>query len=622
MLIGKFTDRHSLVATMLLAIFILGSHSLGWWTWLEFGGYDDWFRLRGPLPARPDIVIIEMDDASTRRIGRPPWPRSTHARLLEKLSPAKVVAFDLTFDAPTTQEEDRAFRQALERHGRVILASFFDFEKEGGEVLQVLRQPTPELLQAARGTGFINFPTEPDNVVRRAAPIDINTFDRPYPSLALAAGLVLQNLTVDAVKLTPEGFVSAGRARIPLDDQWQVLMDFPGPARTFTYIPYHKVLLDEVPVETFRDKIIFIGPTAAVDKDSFNTPFTRGNLVLDSALPTPGVELHATALASYLDNRYYRKAGRPVSFGLIAAVMALSFTLSAGQRPWRGLAYLVFLLLVYFALAGLSWSRLRIWVPVVTPLVAGILTFLVATVLNFIQAERQRRYIRGVFGRYVTPSVVDHLLAHPSLIELGGQRREVTVLFSDIRGFTSYSEGKRPEEVVTRLNEYLAVMTRIIFKHGGTLDKYLGDGLMAVFGVPLPKEDHASRALAASWEMVRALEKLNAAWKAKGEPVFDLGIGINSGEVVAGNIGSPERMEYTVIGEEVNLASRLESLNKEYGTRIILSERALAHMIRGGQTRENFLLLGEAPIRGLARPIGIYTVKAEDKSEEAESNAG
>jgi adenylate cyclase len=223
-----------------------------------------------------------------------------------------------------------------------------------------------------------------------------------------------------------------------------------------------------------------------------------------------------------------------------------------------------------------------------------------------------------MFGRYVSPAVMEELLKNTDLAALGGQRREVTVLFADIRGFTSYSENKPPEEVVARLNFYLDEMTGVVFRNGGTLDKYLGDGLMAVFGAPLVLDQHAAKAVACALEIQRSVSRLNDEWLARGQQPLAIGIGINSGSVLVGNVGSHERMEYTVIGEDVNLASRLESLNKEYGSEIIIS----------GQTREMLVEvetagivlhdLGKVPVRGLAAPVQIYSIAAGDTVKEAE----
>jgi adenylate cyclase len=223
-----------------------------------------------------------------------------------------------------------------------------------------------------------------------------------------------------------------------------------------------------------------------------------------------------------------------------------------------------------------------------------------------------------MFGRYVSPAVMEELLKNPDLAALGGQRRDVTILFADIRGFTSYSENKQPEEVVARLNSYLDEMTGVVFRHGGTLDKFLGDGLMAIFGAPLPLENHAVRAVACALDMQRAVSRLNDEWMSNGQKPLAIGIGINSGSVLVGNVGSQERMDYTVIGEDVNLASRLESLNKEYGTEIIISGRTRKMLVEADTAGIILHDLGNVPVRGLAIQVQIYSVTAGDTIKETE----
>ena len=617
-MIGKLKQNPGALVTVLLILLIVLTYTAGWWQTVESMAYDNWFRLRGPQKPPENIMIVEIDDTSVEEIGRPPWSRTVHAELLEKLSTAKLVAFDLIFDSPTTSEEDEAFAEALKKHGRIILGSRLGFEQENGEVYQVLHSPIPKFMENTMLTGFINFPTEKDNIARSSIPIDINT-GRPYPSFALSVALASRGVSPEDINLTEDFILEAGEMEIPLNNAWQVLINFWGPARSFKYIPYYQVLNGEVSKDFFEDKIVLIGTSSSVDQDYFQTPFTRGNMVLDKSLPTPGVELHASALASYLQHNYYDRTGILISLFCIILAILLSYAFTTGRSPWKGLIFLLILLASYFLSAWLVWKQMHVFIPIVSPIVAAVLTYTISTLVNFIRTEMQKRQIQNMFGRYVSASVVDYLLEHPDLVELGGKRQEVTILFSDIRGFTSYSEGKSPEEVVERLNEYLTEMTGIVFRHGGMLDKYLGDGMMAIFGVPLPQEDHAERALAAGQEMLVRLKELNARWEQQGIITnFNIGVGINSGSVLVGNVGSSERMEYTVIGEEVNLASRLESLNKEHGTNIIFSERTLNYLLSNNEKLSGYSELGEVQVRGLVQPIKVYTPEINAVQEAVE----
>lgn len=586
---------------------MLVTAGFGCWERWELMFYDTWFGLRGRETPDPRIVLVEIDDSSIQEIGPFPWPRTTHATLMEKLAAARVVGWDLLLDAPSEVAEDEALARALSEVGpRVVLASTLTFSQENGEWRQQLQQPLETLAAASHSTGFINTPTDVDNVVRGVIPADLNTFDRPYPSFSLAVTLAYLGLDVDDLTLGPAGLV-AGPLRVPWNAAGRVLVDFAGPGRTFPIYRYADVLAGRVASDVFRDKIVLIGPTSPLFHDEYNNPFTRGNLVLGGALPSPGLELHANAISSLLTGKYFHPAGTLPNLLVLLLAGAGTALATHRLRPWLGLAAALGLA---GGLAGTTywlWLSDGLWLNFFAPLLTIALTFSLVTLNNFIEAERNRRRVQELFGRYVPPEVVNELVQHPEMVPLGGQRQQVTVLFSDIRSFTAFSEGQAPEAVVARLNEYFAAMTEVIFHYGGTLDKFLGDGLMALFGAPIPTADHAHQALAAAREMLARLEELNRLWEKRGERPFRIGIGINSGPVLVGNIGSPRRLEYTAIGEEVNLASRLEGLNKEYNTSVIISERTLACLKQEGFDTAVLEELGTAAVRGMEQPVRVFT---------------
>lgn len=605
-----FLFQRSFLAAAILWAVLAATAAAGLWERWELAAYDAWFGLRGARKPPPEIVIVEIDDASVQELGAFPWPRSTHTQLLAGLAGARVVGWDLLFDAPGTPDGDAAFANALAGAGsRQVLASTFTFSQDGGGTwAQQIRQPIAVLAQVVHSTGFINMPTDADNAVRGIIPADLNFFGRPYPSFSLAVVLAALDLGVDQLKLGPAG-LEAGPLRIPWDGRQPLLINFWGPGRTFTMYRYADVLAGRVAPELLRDRIVLIGSTSPLAKEEYPNPFTRGNLVLGNALPSPGVELHASAVASLLQGNYYFRAGLWANLAVLLLVGAATWLVARRLSPWPGLAATVGLAGgLGVAVYGL-WGVFRLWLDFFGPLLTVGLTYVLVNVDNFFVAELNRRRIQDLFGRYVPLQVIEELLKQPDAVLLEGRRQEITVLFSDIRGFTSYSEGLPPEEVVRRLNDYFAAMCEVIFRHGGTLDKYLGDGIMALFGAPLPATDHAHRALLAALEMLEQLEALNKAWVRCGEQAFQIGIGINSGPAVVGNIGSPRRLEYTAIGEVVNLASRLEGLNKEFGTGIILSERTVACL--GGAPPAGFTLeeLCAVEVRGVTLPVRIFTVR-------------
>ncbi|MCL5056624.1 MAG: adenylate/guanylate cyclase domain-containing protein [Actinobacteria bacterium] len=571
--------------------------------------YDSWFNLRGQSPPGDQIVIIGIDDPSYAKLGQP-VPRIDHAKILDRLSEAKIVAFDMMFENYRQPDEDSAMAEAIASHKRVLMACAFSFGRDReGYVNTTPVLPIKELIRASRGNlGHINMNTDMDNTVRRIMPVvDFNGHLVPGFSLAIALTsqgknpnkLVLEN---GAVK-SPDGF------SLPLDAKEPYrLINFWGPGGTFKTYSYVDVLEGKYGPETFRDSIVLLGPTSAFDHDYFDTPFTRSNMVLKGSLPTNGVEIHANALNTFLTGTFFNRAGWPVNLMVLFLAAVTTFLTTYRRGPWVGLGGFLAVVVILSAGVYLFWLYQRYWIDLAAPLILTVFTYIGITTENFVREQMEKRRTRMIFGRYVSPQVVSQLLDRPEMMGLGGRRENLTLLFSDIRGFTSFSDRRPPEEVVAKLNQYLTEMTSVIFKNGGTLDKYMGDGIMAFFGAPIPCPDHAERAMQTALEMLEALENLNRAWKEQGEVTLGIGVGISTGHVVVGNIGSPERMDYTVIGEDVNLASRLESLNKEFKTQIIISGSTYSQLDHSRSGR-SFRPLGAVPVRGFENPVEIYTVE-------------
>jgi adenylate cyclase len=552
---------------------------------------------------------VAMDESSIHQMGSLPWPRSTHGQLLDKLAEARVVAFDLIFNAPTDPSQDEALAQAIDKHGRVVLASQFYFEQDDtGETLQVFQPPMAGLMSGAAGLGFANMPTDPDKVVRRSTLVDINTFEVPFPSLGLATFIAAAGLSPLDLELQ-HGKLIVSEHFIPLNHLNQAMPGFWGPQGTFKTYSYYDVVNGKFSPAEFKDKIVLVGITASAEKeDIFATPYTTSNLVISGSLPTPGVEIHAAVVQSFLSHVWFKEAHPMLNLAILLLAAFLAAAAVSGRGPWLGLAgALVVILLVVGTAFGLWWYE-RLWVNVAAPGVLVFLTYAGITASDYVQAEIARRRTRAMFARYVSPEVVEELMSSSASVGLGGRRQTLTIMFCDIRGFTAYSENKAPEQVVKRLNEYLTAMTEIIFRQGGTLDKYLGDGLMAFFGAPVYYPDHIQRAIQAAIDIQIAVERLNKSWADQGEPPLYVGVGINSGSVLVGNVGSPERMDYTVIGEDVNLASRVEGLTKTFGELIVISGRAVRMLEDEGIEDKRLRRLGQAEVKGFTDPIEVYTV--------------
>ncbi|MFZ5814690.1 MAG: CHASE2 domain-containing protein [Bacillota bacterium] len=582
----------------------------------ELAAYDAWFSLRGERAPDPRVVIIGIDEPSLRQVGRWPWDRAVFADLLGHLGEAKVVAFDIIWTEPSEKPgDDERLAEAIRAHGRVVLSAYVRTDEVRGQVNQSLQRPLADLRQAARAgsnpdaaEGFVNTPSGEDSVVRAGIPVDTDTTGSPFPSLALAAVMQYEGLRLSHLEVEPFGSLRLGGRRIRRNELGQTYLNFSGGAGTIETISATEVLKGRVDPGRFRDRIVLVGPTSPTLKDEFPAPFAKDSTI---GQQMPGVEIQATAVATYLNGNDIARVPHGITmlitllFGLL--VLAISFRF----QTFRGATAALLLCLVYAGVVYLLWSHLRLWVDLVTPLVAGFLVYVTSTLGNYLRAEAEKRRVRNLFGRYVSQNVVEELLQNPEMLELGGKRFEVTVLFADIRGFTSFSETRDPHEVVTRLNQYFEAMVDVIYRHGGTLDKYMGDGIMAYFGAPLPMQDHAERALRTAWEMRQRIGELHVAWKSQGIEPFKIGVGLSSGEVIAGNVGHPDRVEYSLIGSSVNLAARLESLSREYprseygGILCSASTYALAPEAVEELQPE---YCGEVEVRGMSQKVQIYTV--------------
>jgi adenylate cyclase len=390
------------------------------------------------------------------------------------------------------------------------------------------------------------------------------------------------------------------------------LINFRGPAlsedlKSYTYPTYSffDLLYSEEQIQAnvkpnidpsvFRGKIVFVGVTASSLFDVFETPFANGK--------TPGINIHAAVADDILSNRFMRPESRSVTLAVVL-IMALAVGLIATEVPAWWATAITTIIVGGFALAATQAFARGYWLNLSQPTLGASFALFGGVAYQYFVEGREKRKMKRLFGQYVSKDVYDQLVHNPALARLGGQRRQMTVLFSDIRGFTSVSEKGEPEDIVQTLNEYFTRMVDIVFKHKGTLDKFVGDMVMALFGAPLDDVDHAEHAVDAALEMIDELLKLNERWIAEGRPPLDIGIGINTGPMIAGNIGSEAIMSYTVIGDAVNLGSRLESLNKQYSTRIIISDATRAAL----PDRYIFRPLGDVVVKGKTRPVAIFEV--------------
>ncbi len=629
---------------------------------IDLRGLDYRFLQRGPLPAVADVVIVAVDDASLNRLGRWPWSRVVIARLLDRLSAdgAAVIGFDIvqseatdsgldmdglrarlpdvdarTWEALSTAlqhsaGDDERLAEAVRASGRAVLGYFFDFDAPAGvsppvrvsdyNIVQhsaggrgegqvplapVAQGNLPALTAAARELGYFNFIPDPDGSYRRA-PLALRYGDTVALPLSLAMLRAYRPDSVLAIRFGDSGVESlrVGTQQVPVGQHGELLLNFRGAGGSFPHISAADVLEGRVPAGTFRDKLVLVGVTAAAVADVRVMPF-------DGIFP--GVEIHANVLDNILRDDF---VVRPKSMVLAEAglVVVLTVVLGWTLHRIRGFAGAALTVLVFVGyLVGSQWLFVTHGLPLslVYPLVAIAFTYTAVGVQHYVVEEREKRKIRDAFGLYLNPHLAQRVAEHPEMLALGGEKRDLTVLFSDIRGFTTLSEGLEPEALVELLNEYLGEMTDVVFAHDGTLDKYIGDAIMAVWGAPIAQPDHAARACRAALGMVAALRALTVEWQRRGVPVLQIGIGLNTGPMVVGNMGSARRLSYTVIGDNVNLGSRLEGLTKMYGSAIIASESTVLAAGPGFVTRE----LDLVRVKGKRLPVRIFEVLGAAEAE-------
>ncbi len=546
------------------------------------------FTWRSPQSS-PELLIVGIDEPSFQELGQPwPWPRRLHAALSRRLQAAgaRLIVFDVVFADSTDPEDDDALALAMRQAGSVILAEDLDIVKSPEFSREILVEPAKPLRQSALALGLAKVQPDPDGVVRH-----FQTQVRGRDTLALAAA-------------------RAFRPGLQVPACLTGLINYTGPTHSLETVSYYQVLDQEHPLPTarLRGRIILVGrilgasPSPLARSDTFYTPFySRGGQV------SSGVELQGEIIHTLLSGQWGREvpiAGRLALY--LAALLLASYGL-ARLRPFPGLAVLLGLALAVLGLAAglMVWGDL--WVPPV--LLAGGFGLVYGGNLldQYLVEARERRWLRQAFGRYLAPAVVAEILAHPEHLKLGGEEVEGTVLFADLAGFTTLSENMAPQDLIQLLNEYFSPLTQIIQAHQGTLDKYIGDAILAFWGAPLPVSDHAVRACQAVLAMQAAMRNLQEAWQDRGLPLLQTRIGLHSGHLVAGNVGSRDRFDYTVLGDTVNLASRLEAVNKVYGTRVLLSE-ACRHLVA-----DHFLVreLDLVQVYGRQQPVAIYELLGE-----------
>ncbi len=547
-----------------------------------------------PEAISPNILIVGIDDESLTVLGRWPWPRDYHGELIRIIAEGRpaVIGYDIIFaeESAATGEDDYLVQMAAEA-GTVIFPTYGTFASSTRRgIIQAagISQPFAALDRAAAGTGHINTIIDDDGIVRRA----LLGFEY--------GGQRINSFAWEIYRLYAEktGAAPIAAADIPVDAWQRTYIRYSGQPYSFEFIPFYRVLTGEIPPEYFRDKIILVGPTAiGLADDYYFTP-------LAPQVPMYGVEIHGNIILQLINRRFWSEISFIGQLAITFALAAAGYCLLRRCKPGIGALVLaglagLFLALIKAGAAGPSGHIISFIYPL------GLLAIQYIAVLaeKFIAEMLEKKRVTGVFGKYVAPQIVDKILKEGEAgLHLGGVRRDITVLFVDIRGFTPLSESAEPEEVVSILNDYLTLCAQSIFAYGGTLDKYIGDAAMAIYNAPLDLPDHQLRAVQTAWAMHQGTQPLQARLEEQFGKTVRFGVGIHTGSAIVGNIGANFRMDYTAIGDTVNTAARIESCSKP--GQILISQEVYDHVKDYVEVTD----IGLIQVKGKTRELQVYQI--------------
>ena len=553
------------------------------------------------------IKLLAIDEESLQEIGRWPWPRDLMANTAAEIKDggADAVWIDVLYaeDSPV-EEEDEAWEEVLSAHQDILLPVYFQFETaqaEGqtGTALnyQAMFEPVYENYNLDE-TGHINVLADEDRVVRQG----LLGVESEAGEMIPAISVVLANRLLDeGSQITYEEGSDEwlrGDSVIPADDWSRMGFSYasaPGNS-TFSIYSIKDVMDGTIPPDYFSGSVVLVGPYATGLQDEYLTP-------MSNTIPMFGVEIHANIIQSLLDGEYYERASMPVGMLVVALMFAAPFAMFELVRA-RWASVLLGVLLIGYVVFTATWFEVsQMLLPFTYALAAILFAYISSVVIQYIQETLEKKRVRDTFGRYVSQNVVDDILDSGEEVKVGGIKKEVTLMFIDIRGFTTLSEKMDPEKVIVILNDYLDLCAQSIFKFEGTIDKFMGDGVMAIFGAPITQEDHALRAVKTALDIQKESAALTEKIKEEYDYTIGFGIGINTGVCIVGNVGSKDRLDYTAIGDDVNLAARLESKAKPM--QILISDKTYEKM----KEVIEVTTLEPVQVKGKEKPVQIYQVE-------------
>ncbi|MCS7152285.1 MAG: adenylate/guanylate cyclase domain-containing protein [Endomicrobia bacterium] len=584
---------YSTVCVILVSILYL----LGAFSSLENIFYDLRFKLRGPVKPSDTVVIVKIDEQSLTELGRWPWDRKIIAKTVENLFNAgvKVVGLDILFPEKSDKISDEKLAKALSKGNSVVAAHFEDvFENIiiDGALQKVSRKsfvrPIPAIEIVAK-VGFVNIDPDEDGVVRKVLFHQVHNGVK-YDSFNYKIAKIYNQ---ELINVPEEIYVNYYGASEYFDTSNNRMLS------TFVSYSFVSVYHNVIPSAWLKDKIVLIGSTATGLYDHYPTPFIEAY---------PGVEIHATIIENLLSGCYLTKPLTNKHYLFLIVLLGIIFSfLFYKTSPQLTILIMFLLSFSFYFITYYLFYKYYLVIEFVEFFVEVILFGFSSIFYNLLYEQREKMIVKNAFSKYINPYIMEELLNNPkgTISTLGGQKREITIVFTDIREFTTISEILNAEEIVKFLNAYFQIMNDIIFKYNGTIDKYIGDCIMFFWNAPVDQPDHAYLAVNCVIEMIRELERFNTMYQLPTKFQIRIGAGINTGEAIIGNIGSSQLMQYTAVGDTVNIASRLQQLTKEFKTPIILSE-FVCNRLNG---RIPVVPLGKIKLRGKEKEIEIYTIE-------------
>jgi adenylate cyclase len=593
-----------------------------YWLNLEHKAQDMLFQIRGKSEVSENVVIVNIGDDTFSSLGiQWPFPREYHAALVENLQRAGAaeIVFDIEFVEKSNALSDSIFAATLAKYHNITLAGKIITQHDARSRKVQILPPLDKFLRGRNSWGTVNISADLDGFVRKYELFQPVNKTNKYSLGAMSVASFVSPKNFQDQFVDGKEYLQIADYLIPKFSHKSALLNYYGPAETFSYYEYADVLDSadfEIPFldldlfeemlakNIFKDKIVLIGVSAVEFHDSHPTPFFSQTKQL-----TPGVEIHATFIDNVLLRNHLKHYPYIILLRVFFFTTIILFFININIRPTISILYNSVLLIAYFGVAYFLFRDHNLLLPILEIPAIIIIVYIIGLVFQYIKSIQEKFFIKKAFGQYIAPELVDELLSDPKKLEYGGSLKDISVLYSDIVSFTSYTESHSPKETVDLLREYLTAMVEVIKNNRGTLDKFVGDEIVALFGAPLEMEDHAYWACKAALEMRYRMQELQNKWQKEGKDIFEIGIGINSGLVTVGNLGSEQIFDYTAIGDNMNAGARIEALTRSYKTEnnIIISEST------NESVSDKFVseYVDDAMVKGKAKSIKVFQLIRE-----------